>query len=179
MNLSAFFKTISVVRFLSISLIFILDIIRKNRADSWFKDGLELGLAVEVFMFLIFATYIVNTFSGLIVSFKPQLLFYDWFKNKLFLRIFYVIELLVFPLACWEAIEDIRIFFFPKEPGIVTKILDTLFQEDDKVLAQINRMGAINLSLFLICSLLFIIFFWKYYNMMKRKYNSKTVKNFI
>ena len=144
--------------------------------DPWFKDGLNLGWGVEVLMFIVFGTYIINTLVGLIASFKPQVLLYSFFKNKLFLRIFYFIELLVFPLACWEVKEDIRINFFPKEPGIVTRILDNLLQEDDKGLVQINRIGAVNLSLFMLCSLLFIIFFWKHYNLMKLKYNSKTME---
>lgn len=170
MNLSIFFKTFSVLRLVCILVILVLNEIRKSLvADSgWFKGGLDLGWEVDALMILLCTIYIANSIVGLAVSFKPKLLLNFFSKRKILLVSLFIGEVLAFPLLLWGAVDSLRLSFRSRE-GIITKVLDTLFNEENKGLLVVSKIGAINQLLIAVCSFLFIIFFWRFYQQRKKQ----------
>ena len=170
MDLSIFFKTFSVLRVVCILAILVLNEIRKSLVgdSGWFKDGLDFGWEVDALIILLCTIYIANSIVSLAVSFKPKLLVNFFSKRKILLVSLVIGELLVFPLLLLGAIDSLRLSFRSRE-GIVTKVLDTLFQEENKGLLVVNKIEAINQLLIAVCSFLFIIFFWRFYLQRKKQ----------
>jgi len=171
MPVIAFFKAVSVLRLLCVPVIFILD---KLWHDSIHHtgafDGLLDGIKIEMpwwtvpLAILIFASFSINTLSALAISFKPTILAGPFFRNKIFLMIFYITELLLVPFYFDRLYKKVRNDFFPenRDYGIIGKILSPLFPPNEKA-HFIEQLQAINFCLLFLCIFLFLLLFWKCY----------------
>jgi hypothetical protein len=170
--LKIFFKTVSVVRLLGIILIFILDKLwSASISDSkfdWFEGGFDIRFEwwqVAV-MYLMLISYPVNTLVSLAISFKYRIIFSRYFRDKIILIMFYVAEAILIPFYIYFGVMRVNETFSEKSPGILDRILGPLFPKNERA-EIIEKLQVLNFVLLAVCSLVFIVFFWKFYN--KRK----------
>ena len=141
MPVIAFFKAISVVRPLCVPIIFILDKLwHDSIPHTGVFDGLLDGMKIDLpwwtfpVAILVLASFSINTLSALAISFKPSILTGSFFRNRVFVMIFYITELLLVPFYFSRLYEEVTDEFFPmkRDYGIIGKILSPLFPPNEK-----------------------------------------------
>ncbi len=167
------FKVAAVVRILCISLIFILDWLWKSSIpdtkifDGLFKDGIQIEFAwyEVVLMFLIPVSFLVNSAIALLVSFRP-FIWNSWFlKRKWCAIIFYWLEFAYLIWFFFLIYEDIKDRLFPEDYGLIGDVLKRIFPGQNPSTILIENLQLGNQCLLYLCSITFILLFWRIYRM--------------
>lgn len=177
-----FFSTIPVIRFVCIPAVFIIPELWHNSLSDHpgFSGGIGIDLDIEWWQYLlgymIVISYPANTIISLLISFKPKWVFTGFLKRKIILQIFYIAELIIIPFFIYIAVQRIQDIFFPPESEssyYLTHILKLVFPGDG--ISIYEKLEVINMGILVLCSLLFIVFFWNFYKARKKTYSEAAI----
>ncbi len=162
-----FLKTISVIRLLTIPMLFILI---KLWRDSIPDDGPFRNLKIDIqfsfweylFVYVVTIVFPVNTVISLLLSFKPKWVMTDFLKRKNFLLSFYIPELITLTVLLYLSYKKIQENFFPKQTTYLGEVLSWVFPGDGGI-SIYEKLMAVDFCVLAFCSLVFVSFFWKFY----------------
>jgi hypothetical protein len=144
-------------------MIFILDKLWSDSIPNsrFFEDGFDIELPFWFYILGIagMIAIVANTVISLFLSFKPELVFKSFLKNKKLLLVIYVIEIIVLPFIIYIAVRDINETFFPKI-GVFGNLFDFAFPTNPNT-KLFEKLRVLDFAIFCLCSLYFCLFFWK------------------
>jgi hypothetical protein len=166
-----FFKVASFGRVLALFFLLLLWLVwdlnhPKNNTGSTII--IELSIWYYLFVYTFCISFIVNTITSLVVSFRPQWMFTSFLRHKAFLLVFYVIELVVLPFLIYFSYENVQETFFP-QTTVIGDVLKFILQSESAI-SVYEKYEALNLVLVTITSFCFVAGFWKFFKARKAEF---------
>jgi hypothetical protein len=182
-----FYKVVAVLRFIGIPLLFLFDYLDRSYVEqktiageifTFFFGTFDIDLNIDfhisfweyLFMYSLLIAFPLNTIINLLVAFKPRWSMPALFKWKPLFVFLYVIELLVLPVFIYLCIDRLQDVFPPKSDTYFGQALD--FLSPGNGMNKYEEYLVFDLCVLALCSLVFVLFFWKVYRAIKKSYSA-------
>jgi hypothetical protein len=163
------FSTGAILRVGCLAMIFIIDHLRDIQPDpaGGLFEGFDLDIGISSWEYLLIYTvviiFFVNTVLSLVVAFVPVKSESNFWKFLSLIRFCYIIELLFLPFLIYISATHIQEEFFPAEKSLLGDVLGIVFSDGRSKWKSYEDWDAVNYSVLALCSLAFVILFWKCY----------------